>query len=328
VLVKNIAKNLALFLHNQENREMLKMEIDNSDKVEHILEASEFLNKKQIINTKAVLLRNKLASYLPKNDRASFCSEIKELKFGEFDIYFPLNKWRHDWKSNDKLLIAAIGDRRDNDKSEILAYNLNGEKVYLSSNETPKIPTLVICRSEKREHYSKPTHSTILPTRPVGDPPPPPPPSKSNYFQFRCDKFKITKDYDDHWWLGNMEIYFKISHRIIGTSSWSGWQKINMWGDYTAGDWKIYYPGKLLYESTNSNVEIRLEIWEEDTSSPDDKVADYTWDVRTPSWGYTGLEIIALGWGRSGYNEYFLEDFAGFDDIDNVAIYYNENLHY
>ncbi len=41
----------------------------------------------------------------------------------------------------------------------------------------------------------------------------------------------------------------------------------------------------------------------------------------------TRFEISALGWERSAYNEYFLEDYAGSDDIDDVAIYYNENLH-
>ena len=142
-LIKNIAYSLALFFNNKENRKMLKNEINNSNKVEHIFEASEFLNKKRIINSKVTSLRTKLASFLQESNRASFNESIKNLKFGLFDIYFPLEKWRKNWTSKDNLLVAAIGYRKNDNKNSILAYDIKGNDVMLYFPQKGRLKSLL-----------------------------------------------------------------------------------------------------------------------------------------------------------------------------------------
>ena len=77
-----------------QNRKIIENAIKESNKKEQILEASEFLNKSLIINSKTTTLRDNISLFLPKKERNNFQKAIAKLQFGLFDIYFPLEKWR------------------------------------------------------------------------------------------------------------------------------------------------------------------------------------------------------------------------------------------
>ena len=257
--IKAIAKGLSVFLKKEDNREMLRKEIDNSEYFEGILESSEFLYKKGY--------KDKISKLLTTKDKEDFLSKSENIDFGKYDIYFPLKEWREEWKSTDDLYIGAVGYRSDDDKSDFLAYDLKGNEIYLSSTEIPSKPTLVIYPSEKRGRYTDdngfaPLSKTAAIT------------AKTNYTA-TCTSYRIEHNHDTGFLQGDMEIYFMIASRPIGTSNWTDFQKIYGNTNTIAGE--LTSVTKELVSRTTDFV-YKVWVFEEDNIfDEDDEVAGVHW---------------------------------------------------
>ncbi len=272
-LIKQIAKSLALFSSNMQNRKIIENAIKESNKKEQILEASEFLNKSLIINSKTTTLRDNISLFLPKKERNNFQKAIAKLQFGLFDIYFPLEKWRKNWTSKDELLVAAVGYRKDSDKSKITAYDLQGNEVLLSAERVPAIPTLVVYPSEKRGQYKEILVQTSnFNTKKINSTN-----SVTNNYSTKTNSIYIKKNYDNFWFGGAMEIYLKIKTRIGAYGYYGGWVEKGL-GDVYANQAK-YITVEIASHST-SDYYMQVEIWEDDGwgSGNDNLVADVTYN--------------------------------------------------
>jgi len=270
-LIKKTAHGLAIFLKSEHNRKLLKNELNKSQYVEKILEASEFLNKTYNLEIDNKIYQKTMvegiATNIKDNQKENYIAKISNLKFGMIDIYFPLEKWRKEWDGSNNLLVAAVGYRKNDDKSDILAYDLDGNEVYLPANEIPKIPTLVVYPSEKRGNYTL-THTgnyykilqkfnSIASTNNEG--------GNDPTTEFRSVGLYIEKDYDSGWFGGDMEIIFKVWKRPIG-GNWGSPFFVYIDPDVVAGEeggqWKS--ENKQICTNIGTNYEIAIQALEDD----------------------------------------------------------------
>ncbi len=210
--IQKIAKGLSILLKDEKNRLILQSEISSSKKTEQILEATEFLKTGKNIYVNGVAKNTTFASSILEMFTGKENEELKDfidnLPFGLVDIYFPLKKYREQWKNQDDLLIAYVC-RDKSDKSDIPAYDLNGNQVYLPYDKAPEIPTLVIYPSEKNGNYYSENNNidnalkknSVLSSVESENPP-------TTIYHWKIDQFKITDDFEG-WFGGMMEIVLK-----------------------------------------------------------------------------------------------------------------------
>ncbi len=102
-------------------------------------------------------------------------------------------------------------------------------------------------------------------------------------YHWRIDQFNILHDFDDGWFGGYMEIYFRVSYKHPGGAWSNSYIPFNVIDGVTAGrDWWHGVPaGWDLYSSTNSSDVIKFEVWEFDGffNGNDDHVADTNWET-------------------------------------------------
>ncbi|GEM_PF-5255512 len=226
LLLKNIAKGLAILFMEKSNRHLLETAIRSSDKKEQILEASEFLNEVNTIKVngtkKRLSIREAITDFLPNAIKETFNKKIQNLKFGLIDIYFPIKDWRLNWESNKKLQVAAVCWNEKLRKREVYAYTNDGDEKTLPLDIKPEIATLVVYPSEKQGNY-KPNKDNYYKSL-----------SKSNalastnneagggYYTYKVNKVTVNQDYD--WPEGTMEIYIRYRYRPkYDYRNWSGW---------------------------------------------------------------------------------------------------------
>ncbi len=301
--IQKIAKGLSILLKDEKNRLILQNEISSSKKTEQILEATEFLKTGKNIYVNGVAKNTTFASSILEMFTGKENEELKDfidnLPFGLVDIYFPLKKYREQWKNQDDLLIAYVC-RDKSDKSDIPAYDLNGNQVALSYDKAPDTPTLVIYPSEKNRNYYLYNENknfddilkknSSLSSVNSDDPPP------VYTYHWRIEEFKISHNFDP-WPSGMMEIYFKVWYKHNG--NWSNvYIPFNIIDGVTAGMWHGVPIGWNAYNSTDLNDHIKFEVWESDGFlTDDDFVADATWDkvIRLPDgypiWGSDVVEF-------------------------------------
>lgn len=326
--IEQIARGLAVFLQQEKNQRLLETEIKLSKNVEQVLEASQFLNNPRNIllsdnQTEVSSVGEAIAEYFPENERSTFIRSIKRLEFGLIDIYFPIIEHRENWKSGDELYVAFVTPRKKNDRSDIPAYDLNGNQIHLNYEKAPDVPTLVVYPSEKRGNYSANQQNAFIQNLRSpdmilagGEGPPP-----TTYYKFKVFEFKITEDFDSGWWGGLMEIYFKVATKLPG-QSWSNWFiPFNVINDVEAGQWKT--ANEQLYSSIYNNAIIEFQVWEFDggLNFGDDLVADQTW-----RWVWTrfntlwGENIVEFPWGVTTATDWSLEAVDDGTDEDNIRI--------
>ena len=307
ITLKHIAKGLAILFKEDSNRKLLEDAIKNSEKVEQILEASEFLNQVNSIEVnglkKNITFREAISEVLPKNVRLSFNKKIKTLKFGSIDIYFPIKEWRTNWKSGDKLQVASVGWNEQLKDVEIFAFNPNGTESLIPKNIKPAVTTLVVYPSEKRGNY-KPNNDNYYNVL-----------AKSNSitstnnetptYSYKVIKILVNKDYDDGWFGGTMEIYIHYAYKPKYSGSF-------IWTNAPSNNNTVNGVKKGVWKTFNKNLVANVDepyIF---------KIMMYEWD----GW-FTGADDLVCD---TGYDDVYDED--GHHDLNQPDIYddsYNTN---
>ncbi len=272
--LKTLAKDLALLLNNDNIREFLGANIRGSKYVEQILEASEFLNEEMVSKT---TIYQELLKLDKENE---FISSCNNLDFGLVDIYFPIDEQRETWNKNKELLIAPVDQKELEGKGTMIAFNTKGEEVTLSTKSKPQTSVLIVTFSEKSGNYYENNIQTQVA-------------KLSTTYNFNINAIYVKKDYDDGWFLGDMEIYLRIKKKEGISGIWGSWYEINPLCQLSSNQTKYFTPGIILAQSTIQDFYIKIEIWEDDAwgSGDDDFVADEyynNWRLGngiTGSWG-------------------------------------------
>lgn len=277
--IELLTSGFAKLLRDQNVRNILYSEILASKKVENILEASELLSKNIKLegSKRYIKLEEALVDIFDKKDKDLFKELLKNMNFGEIDIYFPVEGHLEAWGATENLLIAGIPPIGEANLTEFVAYDLKGREHILSIERIPTIPTLIIYPSEKRGHYYKKHNAenseeisfAKFLQLPPSDPPPPP----DTLYNYKCEVIGICikKEYDP-WPFGKLEIYFKVKAMIDG-GVWTGW--FEKWGiDTDPGHWN--YSTQVELYRADKNFSLQIEIWEDDQdlTGADDFVAD------------------------------------------------------
>lgn len=285
--IELLAEGLVMILKNENARRILYEEISNSTKTEKIVEASDFLKKTR----KNLKLKNKkdytnffqgMSDLFDKDTKKLYNELLKDLKFGEIDIYFPVKEHLKNWNASENILIAGITSTNEEYLNNFSAFDLDGNEVQLTSAEIPETPVLVIYPSEKGGNYNPNFNAnnsdkiSLSPTLPAD-----PPPGNPTYTYSVSVKGVLIAQHYDSWPFGELEVYLKIKTKLDG-GVWSAWKDIPegastefpgvYWIDADPGHWK--YGTRELFRETK-NFSIMVEIWEQDSfTDPDDFVAD------------------------------------------------------
>lgn len=292
--VEEIALYLAKSLKDKSLRKIFKKAKNASYNTEQILEASTFLNFEftdEKNNNAKISFLEKLLKHTDAKNKDKFKSKIENLEFGIFDIYFPFKEHRNNWNEDQELLVAVVNSCIAKGEEKILAFNTNGEEIYLNPKEVPAVPTLVVCPSEKYGNYE------------IAAAPPPPPPPSSTHFLSTLNTLYVEEQFDGGFCGTEMEIRFDYRFSPDGGQWWSNWQNT---GHYNM------LPGIALsninatfIDYFNSNYMIQMNIYENDDflCGSDDPVAVGAWDnlhwwVNSGS----GLEWSLIGTSISSIN--------------------------
>lgn len=281
--IEILTKGLVRLLQDQKARNFLFNEFLSSDKAESIIEASEILDKKNLKLKNNKLYRSfeeAMEEGLDKNEKAHFKKLMKELTYGEIDIYFPVEGHLNKWNASENLLICGIPPVTEENISDFIAFDLKGTEHILSVSNIPATPTLVIYKSEKNKNYNpnklKEADNVIYaPTLPEDSPP-------DTHYKYKVGAYGICiAQHYDPWYAGKLEIYLKVKTKVDG-GVWGGWVRIPEvgynWIEIDPGHWRYHYQNYPTQEiqlfRTDKNFSIQIEIWEYDPNDPDDFVAD------------------------------------------------------
>lgn len=291
--LKSIARGLAILLESEDNRIILENSIKSSDKIEKILEASEFLNEMRSINVKGerkhITFREAISQVLPQNENTAFDEKIKSLDFGLIDLYFPIKEWRESWQSNNKLQIASVGWNEKLKKEEVFAFTSEGDEMKIPTNIKPTIATLVVYPSEKQGNYKQNEDNSQNGL------------SKSNsnhstntwYFDYKVTRVLVNKDYDSGWFGGDMEIFIKHRNKPMYYGSWSGW------GETSTVDVEedvLTNFNKTIFTNGNSPFIFNIQMleWDGWFNGDDDLVCDDNYYIVTDENGNSGLSTTDI----------------------------------
>jgi hypothetical protein len=188
---------------------------------------------------------------------------------GALDCYFPVENHRINWNGSEDLVVVAVPPGADDDmEKQLEGFDLNGGSLQLSKKETPTAHALVIAPNEYKGDYPKKLESPSKGSGPLTIDK-----TLAENKYFLLQRVRIQHDYDDGWFGGVMEIYFKISEEG------GGWYEVGTWDVEADVELTInrtvavsYYP--------NFTDWIKLEVWEDDDwgTLNDDFVADQYWD--------------------------------------------------
>jgi hypothetical protein len=317
--ISNVAYSFAKFLADKENRKIIRDDISSSKKIENILEATELLNAVKKIKVDGKIndgpLIDVLETYIPVNEKADFRAKISSLEFGQLDIYLPLEEWRKNWNSEEEILIAAVDYRNSGDENEILAYNSNGDKLYLSAKEPPEIPTLVVYPSEKRGKYFDSENSDFGVVNKKNDF------SSLNkitttQFEYRVKTIFTNKNWDDGWFGGWMEIYIKYRSKPRYFGTWNSWDETSTVNDVHRGIGKSC---NLFLDSYTDPLVFNIEMWEWDSflNGGNDQICNIYYNkVEGSDGNSTGYNTVDI------YNETGGTDFRTLYDGTNPSSEY------
>lgn len=330
-----MAKSFAKLLSDKEYQKILEDKIKTSQYFENILEATELLNKEYEVRTgdktEKIILKNKLLSQFNEQESNDFEKWLNGLKFGEVDIYFPVKEHREKWKVGNNLLVVGFLPQDEKEQNSVIAYDLSGTEVLLSTNKAPETPTLVIYPSEKNgsyldtnKHLNK-INSVV--NMPSALPPPPPPPGE-NWYNCTWTGILVAHDYEG-WLMGSMEVYLKLKYRYSRYDQWNGWTNNDGVPQHRidgvdAGHWKRGQVQEIL--NLPHNFEILVEVWEYDEyPNPDDFIADQYYNV-IKECGETGT-IYPSNIIRCDFDpcvDFFLQDGVyPSSDYDMVELHFN-----
>jgi hypothetical protein len=148
----------------------------------------------------------------------------------------------------------------------MIGINKMGEEIILSTKTIPETPILVVTFSEKRGDYSvnniQPKLSKV-----------------STNYNFNIQSIYVKHNYDDGWFLGDMEIYLKVKFKEGVNGTYGGWSEIDL-GQVAANSAKTFSPNITLVSRQVEEFYVKIEIWEDDGwgSGDDDFVADEYYD--------------------------------------------------
>ena len=207
LVTDNLAKKLTGLLANQEVRNNLLKEINQSTKRENIIFLDEFLTSTAKIsglpsgvlcNTKKILKKTQTVKKL-------FSNEIFKqfLISPDIDVYFPVADHRNAWNGSDDLLIG-IG-LLDDEAEELKVYSVKtGQSKTISSEEVPKEPLLMVspCEHFSHEAYENLQNSDMSVDETFLNE------SDNGYIQ--TNYFRITTT-SEPFWKGDPEIYVWVA---------------------------------------------------------------------------------------------------------------------
>lgn len=332
--IEEIAKSLSILMEDENYREFLETEIRSSNLVENIIEASILFDKYENSNVNKLSknhsckidILSSIAEHISYDYKEEFINNMKNLKFGMIDIYFPYKSDRINWKADNELIVAPINSCMVKEQKSVKAYKLGGGIIEISTSEKPDLPVLVVTPSEKKGNYSKSSgiddilfNHSIQPS-PTSDTPP------IYYYKTFIRKFRVDYEYDGGLCGTEMEIYFKIRTRRPG-SSWGSWSSTGTYNAEPGDVVSIYRQIASLATSESSyTYDYEIEIWEDDDflCGGDDAVNASAFDNSflgsDPSYPtFEGSSISVFSWLTS---DRYINEFDSPTESNNVYLYH------
>lgn len=201
-----VVKGLAICLENEGLRALLETSISNSANPENKVDFREFLFTHF---SKNIIVLDAIAEKIDSTPK-ELVNTLKNIST-DIDMYFPVDEHRNNWVNKKEILVAIPLYDSKGEIESIIGFDTFGNGNILDKSKSPQIPTLVIYPSEIRknndlaltDNYSK----IIAKESGQGKKESPKAVQLRNIV---IDEFLISVDYDDYWWLGNMEIEFRL----------------------------------------------------------------------------------------------------------------------
>ncbi len=216
-------------------------------------------------------------------------SRIEEIPL--LQVALPINY--DDWEGESAILVAYTPLTTDDSEwKNIYAYDSDMNEYILDANTLPDYPVIVVSLNEREEYFNQENDEIGL--------------SKlaSTINVYICT-FRLMDD-KEPWSKGDPEIYTKVKKYYQSNSYFvrTNFPKVNDEITYSEDDYD-WLP-KRIYSFISPVVELRVEVWEDDTI--DDDFVEHEWCYPNPS-------SSASNYGPSGYKEWWYGDHGNADEI-------------
>jgi len=125
------------------------------------------------------------------------------LPIPRLEVKLPVKAHRELLNESDEVYVAAVPLADESEVKSIIAYTSKGDRITLSADEPPRIPTFVITPAE--EESLEPAHPLIKLDKPREEENP----ERVVDDYIGIPQIRITDDHEN-WWCGDPEIYVRI----------------------------------------------------------------------------------------------------------------------
>lgn len=176
----------------------------------------------------------------------------------------------------------------DDEKAEkIYGYDSNGKLYVLDAQNEPDFPVIVLGINERVDPVTKQLKSEKCLGKPTWT------------YETKICSFRLLHDHEP-WWKGDPEIYVKAKKYYQSNADFvrTDFTKVNKEKTYLEADYS-WLP-KNIYSFYSPVVQIRIEVWEDDSGNND--------DLLEHEWCYPYPDSEASNYGPSGYKEWWYGD--------------------
>jgi len=277
-ILEKIGKSFVMNLTVTENSDLLFKLLTDNDDLKYYLNYTKLIDDPRFLQH--FLTQTNVVEIGMKNTM-DLKNELAKLFPNGIDIYFPIKDHRNNYRNQDDLYLVVYPVGTNEEDIELLtAFNKQGEKILLSIDELPEIPTMVISPSERR-------NKNITDDLPPCDPEDPEDPCNNHggggnggggngndpIYLLELEDINLIDDHE--LWINEpAELYFKVRFHY-GTDSWQ--KTFTPWSDYEGWKTDKFLP---VYSSTEWGIGWDVEVWEDDEflTGEDDKLASWITD--------------------------------------------------
>lgn len=260
--IESIAADFSSYLADNENRALLSAQIKAARR-KYVMVMQDFL---AVAASKDLEKGGEhLFNLAIQVDQVEATMKDFGLPIPRLEVKLPVKAHRELLNESEAVYVAAVPLVDESEVKSITAYTSKGDRITLSADEPPRIPTFVITPAE--EESLEPEHPLIMSDKP----------GKEENPERVVDDFigipwiRITDDHES-WPCGDPEIYVKIWFWIQSNGYWQVIKSIaNL--KYVNDEYVWYWLGELGYNNTYRKLigsdwkNIYYEIWEADSGA-------------------------------------------------------------